>query len=40
MRMFIMYCYDKDAQRAHAREKAQVVRDGKSNPKKTHEMER
>lgn len=37
---FYLYCYDKDAQRAHAREKAQVVRDRKSNPKKTHEMER
>ena len=37
---FYLYCYDKDAQRAHAREKAQVVRDRKPNPKKTHEMER
>lgn len=40
MRMFIMYCYDKDAQRAHARENPQVVCDRKPKPKKTHEMER
>lgn len=37
---FYLYCYDKDAQRAHAREKAAPVRDRKPKPEKIHEMER
>lgn len=37
---FYLYCYDKDAQREHAREKAVPVRDRKPKPEKIHEMER